>query len=139
VPLSRLEEGGSLGGQGSVECSSGGRAPLRRRGSIKSQDLSRAFKGGERMQQLSSEAGNTVEFSGRMVLGCGCGERLFLLGLKEDWLSEQRTNFECQCGHILTLADRLDEDVVQEFRQIMRGAFKTPAAQDGRPRVYRWK
>jgi hypothetical protein len=91
------------------------------------------------MQQLSSEAGNTVEFSGRMVLGCGCGERLFLLGLKEDWLSEQRTNFECQCGHILTLADRLDEDVVQEFRQIMRGAFKTPAAQDGRPRVYRWK
>jgi hypothetical protein len=91
------------------------------------------------MQQLSSESGKTVEFSGRMVLECGCRERLFLFGLKEDWPSEQRTNFECQCGHILTLADRLDEDIVQEFRQIMRGAFKNPAAQDRRPRVYRWK
>jgi hypothetical protein len=91
------------------------------------------------MQQLSSESGNTVEFSGRMVLECECGERLFLLGLKEDWLSEQRTNFDCPCGHILTLADQLDEDVVQEFRQIMRGAFKTPGTQDRRPRVYRWK
>ena len=61
-----------------------------------------------------------------MILECGCGERLILLGSKEDWLAEQRTNFECQCGQSLTLADRLDEDVVQEFRKIMQGAFKTP-------------
>jgi hypothetical protein len=60
-----------------------------------------------------------------MVLECGCGERLILLGLKEDWISEQRTNFECQCGQSLTLADRLDEDVVQEFRKLMQGAWGT--------------
>jgi hypothetical protein len=61
-----------------------------------------------------------------MTLECGCGERLILLGLQEDWISEQRKNFECQCGQSLTLADRLDEDVVQEFKQIMQEAFKTP-------------
>jgi hypothetical protein len=137
VPLSGLEEGGSLGGQGSVEWSSGGRAPLRRRVSIKSQGLSRVSKMGGRMQQPTSESDTTVECSGRMTLECGCGERLILLGLKEDWLSEKRTNFECLCGLSLTLADRLDEDVVQEFSQVMRGAFKTPAAQDRRPRIYR--
>ena len=76
------------------------------------------------MQQPSSEPDNTVECSGRMTLECGCGEQLILLGLKEDWLSEQRTNFDCQCGQTLTLADRLDEDIVQEFKQIMREAFK---------------
>jgi hypothetical protein len=75
------------------------------------------------VQQPFSESDNTVEFSGRMTLECGCGERLILLGLKDDWLSEQRTNFDCQCGQSLTLADRLDEDVVQEFKQVMRGAF----------------
>jgi hypothetical protein len=48
------------------------------------------------------------------------------LGLKEDWLSEQRTNFECQCGQILTLADRLNEDVL-EFRRLMRGTFEVPS------------
>jgi hypothetical protein len=137
VPLSGLEEGGSLGGQGSVEWSSGGRAPLRRRVSIKSQGLSRVSKMGGRMQQPTSESDTTVECSGRMTLECGCGERLILLGLKEDWLSEKRTNFECLCGLSLTLADRLDEDVVQEFSQVMRGASNTPAAQDRRPRVYR--
>ncbi len=60
------------------------------------------------------ESDKNVECSGRTVLECGCGEQMILLGLKEDWLSEQRTNFECKCGQILTLADRLDEDVVQE-------------------------
>ncbi len=78
------------------------------------------------MQQPSSEPDNTVECSGRMTLECGCGDRVILLGLKEDWLSEQRTNFDCPCGQILTLTDRLDEDVVQEFKQVMRGAFRIP-------------
>ncbi len=76
----------------------------------------------------SLEPDNTVECSGCMTLECGCGERLVLLGLKEDWLAEQRMNFECECGQILTLTDRLDKDVVQEFRQIMRGAFRTPGS-----------
>ncbi len=72
------------------------------------------------------DSSNAVECSGHMTLECECGERLILLGLKEDWLSEQRTNFDCRCGQSLTLADRLDEDVVLEFQQIMREAFKTP-------------
>jgi hypothetical protein len=126
VPLSGLEEGGSLGGQGSVEWSFRRHSPLSRRVSIKSQGLSRAYKMGGDLQQPISESDNTVECSGRMTLECGCGERLILLGLKEDWLSEQRTNFECLCGLSLTLADRLDEDIVQEFKQIMEGALKSP-------------
>jgi hypothetical protein len=74
-------------------------------------------------QQPSLAPENTVRCSGRMTLECGCGERLILLGLKEDWLSEQRTNFDCRCGRTLPLADRLDEDVIFEFKQIMQGAF----------------
>ncbi len=73
------------------------------------------------------ESDNTVECSGHTTLECGCGERILLLGLKEDWLEEQRTNFECHCGQNLTLADQPDEDVVQEFKQIMQGAFKGPS------------
>ncbi len=68
-----------------------------------------------------------VECSGRSILECGCGERLILLGLKEDWLSEQRTNFECLCGQSLTLADRLNEEVL-EFRRVMQSAFKLPGS-----------
>jgi hypothetical protein len=83
------------------------------------------------MQQPSIEQqDNTVECSGRMTLECGCGERLILLGLKEDWLSEQRTSFDCRCGQILTLADRLDEDVAQGFKQIMQGAGALKAPSD---------
>ena len=74
-------------------------------------------------QQPSLGPDNTVEFSGRMTLECRCGERVILLGLKEDWLSEQRTNFDCRCGQTLPLADRLDEDDILEFKQIMQGAF----------------
>jgi hypothetical protein len=60
-----------------------------------------------------------------MTLECGCGERMVLLGLREDWLSEQRTNFECPCGQRLPLVCRQDEDVVLEFEQLMRGTFNT--------------
>jgi hypothetical protein len=74
-----------------------------------------------------TESDDTVECSGRSILECECGERLVLLGLKEDWLSEQRTNFECGCGQILTLADRLNEEVL-EFRRLMRGALKLPGS-----------
>lgn len=72
-----------------------------------------------------TESDNTVECSGRSILECGCGERLILLGLKEDWHSEQRTNFECECGQILTLADRLNEEIL-EFRRLMRSALEVP-------------
>jgi hypothetical protein len=71
----------------------------------------------------SRESDETVESSGRLTFECGCGERLIILGLKEDWLSEQRTNFECGCGQILTLANRVKEEVF-EFGRLVRGTFK---------------
>jgi hypothetical protein len=73
--------------------------------------------------EQSSKPDKVVEWSDRLILECCCGERRILLGLEKDWLSEQRTNFECQCGQILTLADRVDEEVL-EFRRLMRDAFQ---------------
>lgn len=46
-----------------------------------------------------------VECPERIFLECGCGKRLTLLGLEEDWRSEERTSFECECGKQLTLAE----------------------------------
>jgi len=66
--------------------------------------------------------GHTLESPGRIILQCGCGERLILLGLEEDWRSEQRTEFECLCVKGLTLStNRLNEDVLA-FRRLLRGA-----------------
>lgn len=62
----------------------------------------------------------TLECSTRIVLECGCGERLILLGLEEDWCSEERTAFECRCGRNLTLADRLDEGDLA-IKRLLRG------------------
>ena len=46
----------------------------------------------------------TVDHSGRIILRCKkCTQRLILLGLEEDWVSEGRTEFECKCGKRLTL------------------------------------
>jgi hypothetical protein len=57
----------------------------------------------------SSESDRFVLCSERIVLECKCKERLVLLGFEDDWRSEGRTAFECECGEELTLADRLDE------------------------------
>ncbi len=47
-----------------------------------------------------------LEPSGQTVLGRpGCGERLVLVGLEEDWRSEGRTTFACGCGEEVTLDD----------------------------------
>lgn len=76
-------------------------------------------------EESASESDRTVECSARIVLECGCGERLILLGLEEDWHLEERKDFECSCGKGLTLSNRLNEDVLA-FRQLMKGAFKGP-------------
>ena len=60
----------------------------------------------------SSESDRFVLCSERIILECSCGERLILLGFEDDWRSEGRTTFECECGRELTLADRLDEGAV---------------------------
>ncbi len=68
----------------------------------------------------------TIECSGRITLECGCGERLVLIGLDEDWRSKQRTDFHCPCDKGLTLSNRLREDVF-EFGRLMRGTFEVPS------------
>ena len=54
----------------------------------------------------------TVDHSGRIILRCKkCAQRLILLGLEEDWISEGRTEFECKCGKWLALGrDRSYEE-----------------------------
>ena len=48
-----------------------------------------------------------VESSGRIVLGCGCGERIVLFGREEDWRGEGRLTFRCAgCGGEVGLAER---------------------------------
>ena len=74
-----------------------------------------------------ADSGETIECSGRLTFECGCGERLILLGLKEDCLSEQRTNLECGCGRFLSLTDLLREEVF-ELGQLVRGTFKISGA-----------
>jgi hypothetical protein len=51
-----------------------------------------------------------LELSDLIVLGCkACGERVVLLGRVDDWYSEGRRSFACECGTKLTLADRIRE------------------------------
>ncbi|MDQ5818603.1 MAG: hypothetical protein M3334_09520 [Actinomycetota bacterium] len=57
------------------------------------------------MQRISE-----LEVSDRIVLGCRtCGERVVLSGRVDDWYSEGRRSFACECGTKLTLADRVRE------------------------------
>ena len=78
----------------------------------------------------TTEPQKSLECSGRLILECGCGERLVLLGLKEDWLSEQRTDFECQCGQNLTLDNELNEDII-ESGELYRVLSRSPAVDVG--------
>ena len=56
------------------------------------------------MVTATQKAADFVLCSGCIGLECdGCGERLVLLGREEDWRSEGRTEFECECGVKLTL------------------------------------
>jgi hypothetical protein len=71
-----------------------------------------------------TEKGRDLACSARIILECGCGEQLILLGFEEAWRSEQRMDFECSCGKGLTLSNRLNEEVLA-FRQLIRGARAT--------------
>ena len=51
-----------------------------------------------------------VEASGRIVLGCGCGEKIALLGREEDWRDEGRLTFQCAgCDGEVGIAERAGE------------------------------
>jgi hypothetical protein len=55
------------------------------------------------MQRSSSE---------QMILMCEeCGEKLIILGPKEDWRS-RCIIFVCECRHKLTLDDQTDEEIL---------------------------
>ena len=68
-----------------------------------------------------------IEASQRIVLECGCGERLVLLGREDDWYAEGRNTFECECGEELTLAARVEKGSAG-VTELIRG----PAFLDGR-------
>ena len=55
--------------------------------------------------QTLKESMHSVLYWGWIGPESECGERLVLLGLEEDWRSEGRTAFECECGRELTLED----------------------------------
>ena len=56
-----------------------------------------------------------VESSGRIVLGCGCGERIVLFGREEDWRGEGRLTFLCAgCGGEVGLAERAEKKKEEE-------------------------
>jgi hypothetical protein len=67
-----------------------------------------------------------IDPSERIILGCGCGERLVLLGHESDWYAEGRATFECECGEELSLADRVERG--PGVGDLLRG----PAFLDGR-------
>ena len=61
-----------------------------------------------------------LEVSGRIVLGCGsCGERVVLLGREDDWYSEGRTVFACECGGRVSIADSIEEGDL-DFAELLR-------------------
>ena len=62
----------------------------------------------------------------RIVLKCRqCGEMLVLLGRVEDWHSEGRTIFECECGEVLIISvDRVGEKAFSAKRLL--GNLRVP-------------
>jgi hypothetical protein len=66
-----------------------------------------------------------LELSDHIVLRCrACGDRVVLLGREDDWYSEGRSSFACECGAKLTLADRVG-DMEFSVARLMRGVRTT--------------
>ena len=77
---------------------------------IASQKGKRAMESGSETFVVSSE---------RIVLVCGCGESIVLLGRKADWYSEGRTSFECGgCAKKLSLTS---SEVGEESSMVAKG------------------
>jgi hypothetical protein len=63
------------------------------------------YRKGVRVHRISE-----LELSDHIVLRCRvCGDRVVLLGREDDWYSEGRSSFACECGAKLTLADRVGD------------------------------
>src|SRR5215204_5173830 len=51
----------------------------------------------------------TIECPDSIVLACQCGEWVVLIGRLVDWYEEDRLEFSCDCGRILTLSNRMPD------------------------------
>src|SRR5215207_5562232 len=51
----------------------------------------------------------TIKCPDSIVLACQCGEWIVLIGRIVDWYEEDRLEFSCDCGRILTLSDRMPD------------------------------
>ena len=57
----------------------------------------------------------TIQCSDQIILSCQCGERVVLIGRPVDWYDEERLEFSCECGRILTLSDRTQLETDARF------------------------
>jgi hypothetical protein len=83
------------------------------------------------VEGLSELHERNLECSGQIVLWCGCGENLILLGLEEDWRSELAPlSFECHCGQGLTLdaAEAGPSEEVLEIVKLLRSSTRPPGS-----------
>jgi hypothetical protein len=48
-----------------------------------------------------------IECQDSITLACSCGERIVLLGRAVDWYEEDRLEFSCECGRILSISDHV--------------------------------
>jgi len=48
-----------------------------------------------------------IECQDSITLNCECGERIVLLGRAVDWYEENRLEFTCECGNVLSISDHL--------------------------------
>jgi hypothetical protein len=90
----------------------------RRRGMKDSHQSGESWQGGDEK--------HWVEASGQIVLECGgCGERLILLGLEEDWSKEHGDAFDCRgCDKTVTLAHRVD-GTANTLKSLLRNSMRS--------------
>ncbi len=68
-----------------------------------------------------------VESSGRIVLGCGCGESIVLFGREEDWRGEGRLTFRCAgCDSEVGLAERAEAAEEGDFMRSLVRKVRRP-------------
>lgn len=58
-------------------------------------------------ESSAQEPERVVLYPERIVLECTCGDRIIVLGHEDDWYSEGRTTFECECGRMLAFPPRV--------------------------------
>lgn len=57
----------------------------------------------------------TIQCSDQIILSCQYVERVVLIGRPVDQYDEERLEFSCECGRILTLSDRMQVETDAQF------------------------